>query len=197
VCDWQEILDRGDGAVDGAVRSIDLAALEADAETSCATHVWATTAALLYRRSLVEKTGEFREDLPVIQDARFLLEAAYHGARFAHSPHLGAHHGISQHSFSRRDPAQFGRDVLLNGRQIEARWRADGSLSASHREALKKIYYNAERKLFAAADLQFFDGVATLRCLGGELPLHPRIAEPLARAPGLQGARRFLRLVDR
>jgi hypothetical protein len=51
----------------------------------------------------------------VIQDARILFEVAYYGARFAHSPHLGAHHPISQHSLSRRDPAQFGRDVLLNG----------------------------------------------------------------------------------
>ena len=90
VCDWQEFFDGGDGAVDGAVRSIDLAALEADAEIACATHVWATTAALMYRRSLVEKIGGFREDLPVIQDARFLFDAAYHGARFAHSPHVGA-----------------------------------------------------------------------------------------------------------
>ena len=62
VCDWQELLDRGDGTVDGAVRSVDLAALEADAETGCATHVWATTATLLYRRSLVEKIGGFREN---------------------------------------------------------------------------------------------------------------------------------------
>ena len=150
----------GDGTVDGAVRSVDLAALEADAEIGCATHVWATTAALLYRRSLVEKIGGFREDLPVIQDARFLFDAAYHGARFAHSPHLGARHRLSPQSLSRRDPARFWRDVLLNGKQIEALWRARGSLSARHREALKGIYNNAARGLFAAADSQFFEAVA-------------------------------------
>ena len=112
VCDWQEFSDCGDGVVDGAVRSVDLAALEADAEIGCATHVWATTAALMYRRSLVEKIGGFREDLPVIQDARFLFDAAYHGARFAHSPHLGARHRLSPQSLSRRDPARFWRDCF-------------------------------------------------------------------------------------
>jgi glycosyltransferase involved in cell wall biosynthesis len=197
VCDWEELPDRGDGAVAGAVRSVDLAALETHAEASCATHVWATTAALLYRRSLVEKIGGFREDLPVIQDARFLFDAAYHGARFAHSPHLGARHRLLPYSLSRRDPAQFGRDVLLNGRQIEALWSARGSLSASYREALKEIYYNAARRLFVAGDTQFFEAVAALRRLGGDLPLHPRIAEPLVRALGIQAARRLLGLVGR
>jgi glycosyltransferase involved in cell wall biosynthesis len=197
VCDWQELLDRGDGTVEGAVRSVDLAALEADAETGCATHVWATTAALLYRRSLVEKIGGFREDLPVIQDARFLFDAAYHGARFAYSPHLGARYRASPQSLSRRDPTRFWRDVLLNGKQIEALWRGRGSLSARQREALRGIYNSAGRGLFAAADSQYFEAVASLRRLGGELPLHPRIAEPLTRALGLDGARRLLGLLGR
>ena len=197
VCDWQEFFDRGDGTVDGAVRSVDLAALEADAETGCATHVWATTAALLYRRSLVEKIGGFREDLPVIQDARFLFDAAYHGARFAHSPHLGARYRLSPQSLSRRDPARFWRDVFSNGKQIEALWRDRGPLSARQQEALKGIYNTAARGLFAAAAPQFFEAVAALRGLGGELPLHPRIAGPLARALGLDNTRRLLGLLGR
>ena len=197
VCDWQEFLEEEESAVNRAVRSIDLAALEADAETACATHVWATTAALLYRRSLVEKIGGFREDLPVIQDARFLFDAAYHGARFAYSPHLGARYRLSPQSLSRRDPAQFWREVLLNGRQIEALWRARGPLSARQREASKRIYDDAARGLFAAADPEFFEAVASLRCLGGELPRHPRVAEPLARILGLNNTRRLLRLLGR
>jgi glycosyltransferase involved in cell wall biosynthesis len=197
VCDWQEFLDRGDGTVEGAVRSVDLAALEADAEIGCATHVWATTAALMYRRSLVAKIGGFREDLPVIQDARFLFDAAYHGARFAHSAHMGARHRRSRQSLSRRDPARFWRDVLLNGTQIEALWRGRSALSARQREALRGIYNSAGRGLFAATDSQYFEAVASLRRLGGELPLHPRIAEPLARALGLGSTRRLLGFLGR
>ena len=87
--------------------------------------------------------------------------------------------------------------MLLNGKQIEALWHARGSLSARRREALKAIYNNAARELFASADPQFFEAVAALRGIGGELPLHPRVAEPLARAVGLRSARQILRLVGR
>jgi glycosyltransferase involved in cell wall biosynthesis len=194
VCDWLELLG---GKVDGPIKSVDMVSLAADAEIGCATHVWATTAALMYRRSLVEKIGGFREDLPVIQDARFLFDAAYHGAHFAHSPHVGAHHRISPQSLSRRDPARFWRDCLLNGTQIEALWRAKSPLSPRRREALKGIYNNATRGLFAAGDPQYFEAVTALRRLGGELPLHPRIAGPLARILGLGNARRLLGLLGR
>lgn len=196
VCNWQEVVDRG-STEDGPAKSVDMAALAADAEIACAMHVWATTAALMYRRSLVEKIGGFREDLPVIQDARFLFDAAYHGARFAHSAHLGARYRVLPQSLSRSDPERFWRDVLLNGKQIEALWRARGSLSARHREALKGIFNHAARGLFAAADPQFFEAAGSLRSLGGELPLHPRIAAPLARAVGLRQARGLLRMIGR
>ena len=197
VCDWQELLDPGGRTVDGAVKSIDFAALEADAETGCATHVWAPPVALLYKATLVKGIGGFREDLPLIEDARFLFDAAYHGARFVHSPHIGARYRISPQSLSRRDPARFWRYVFLNGKQVEAVWRASGSLPRGRREALKRIYDGAARGLFAAADPEYFEAVASLRHLGGELPRHARIAEPLARALGLERARRLLRVIGR
>ena len=107
----------------GPVRSVDVEALAADPEVACATRFWAPPAALMYRRSLVDKIGGFRPDLPVIQDARFLFDAASHGAGFARSPHVGAFYRVRPQSLSRRDPARFWRDVLLNGTQIEALWR--------------------------------------------------------------------------
>jgi Glycosyl transferase family 2 len=182
VCDRQELLDRGDGAVDGAVRSIDSAALEADAETSCATHVWATTAALLYRRSLVEKIGEFRQDLPVIRTLGFSLR----------SPIMERGlpiHRISQHSLSRRDLAQFGRDVLLNGRQIEARWRP----MARYRQATEKPWKKFITMLSASSSRQQIynflmrsphcaTSAASCRFTRGS-------PEPLASAPGVHNPR--------
>src|SRR3954447_12846171 len=123
VCDWQDLVENGPASVDGPVRSVDLEALAANPEIACATHFWATCAALMYRRSLVAKIGGFRLDLPVIQDARFLFDAAWHGARFARSAHLGARYRVRPDSASRCDPARFWRNVLLNGTQIEALWR--------------------------------------------------------------------------
>jgi glycosyltransferase involved in cell wall biosynthesis len=184
VCDWQEFLDPGDGSVDGTVRSVDLAALEADAEIGCATHVWVTTAALLYRRSLVEKIGGFREDLPVIQDARFLFDAAYHGARFAHSPHLGARHRLSPQSLSRRDPARFWRDCLLNGKQIEALWRVRGTLTLERMAALAEIYNGATHGLFRVSDPTFREALAALRASGLPVSGRNRLAELMSDVAG-------------
>ena len=173
------------------MRSVDLAALEADAETGCATHVWATTAALMYRRSLVEKIGGFREDLPVIQDARFLFDAAYHGARFAHSPHLGARHRLSPQSLSRRDPARFWRDCLLNGKQIEALWRTRGALTSERMTALADIYNGAAHGLFRAADPAFRGALAALRASRLPISRRNRLAELLSDVAGHRTALRI------
>jgi glycosyltransferase involved in cell wall biosynthesis len=197
VCDWQEFVDDAVGTTNGAVRRADLRALAEDPEVAGATHFWATTAALMYRRSLVEKIGGFREDLQVIQDARFLFDAAYHSARFAHSPHIGGLYRVGRHSLSRRDPSRFWRDVLLNGQQIEALWRARGPLSHVQLEALRAIFDHAARGLFAAGDPAYFEAVARQRRLGLPLTIHPRIAGPLARALGLGPVRQLFRLVGR
>jgi glycosyltransferase involved in cell wall biosynthesis len=118
ICEWQESAEINGARTDGRIRRVDYDAIEADAEIACATHVWATTAAIMYRRSLVEKIGGFRQDLPIIQDARFLFDAAYHGARFAYSPHVGAIYRVSEQGLARNRPDRFWRDVLTNGKQI-------------------------------------------------------------------------------
>src|SRR4029078_5482736 len=127
----------------GAHHSIDWPALEANAELATAVHVWATTAAILYRRSLVDKIGGLMRDLPIIQDARFLFDAAYHGARFAHSSHIGATYRVHLGSLSRANPADFSKDVLLNGQQIERLWRSRGCLDDTRRKAVLDIYNTA------------------------------------------------------
>jgi hypothetical protein len=66
ISDWEEMIDEGSTITTGSHRAIDWPALKANAEL-------ATTAALLYRRSIVECIDGLRPDLPV-QDARFLFE---------------------------------------------------------------------------------------------------------------------------
>ena len=78
ITDWRDVIDDGSGTLRmGADATVDWGALEANAELATAAHMWATTAAILYRRSVVERIGGFRSDLPVIQDARFLFDAAF------------------------------------------------------------------------------------------------------------------------
>jgi len=196
VCDWEEAIDNGDGElVGGDRRSIDWAALTRDPELATATTVWATTAALLYRRPLVERIGGFRADLPVIQDARFLFDASRNGARFVWAPHVGARYRVASGSLSRRDPSRFWLDVLRNGEQIEAMWRAGDALSATRLEALAGVYNNAARGLFAAGHSAYFDAVARQRELGQPLPRHSLVAAPLARIVGLRAARLLVSLL--
>ena len=191
-CDWEDVIDDGAGALTpGARHCADWAALEADAERAIAAHVWVTTAALLYDRALVSRIGGFRADLPVIQDARFMFDAAFHGGRFAHAAHVGARYRVVAGSLSRRDPAAFWADVLRNGAQIEALWRARG-LDAARRKVIAGIYDTASRGLLRAADPRFFEAAARQRGLREPLPLHSRIAHPLARAVGLRAAHALL-----
>jgi hypothetical protein len=195
ISDWEEMIDEGGMITAGHHRAIDWLALNANAELATAVHVWATTAALLYRRSIVERIGGFRPDLPIIQDARFLFDAAYQGARFAQSPHVGAQYRILAGSLSRRNPARFWEDVLLNGQQIEALWRAKGSLDDEHRNAVFGIYNNAGRGLFEAGHPRYFEAVERQRQLGLALPRHSQVAAPVARLVGLRAARSILSLV--
>jgi hypothetical protein len=196
ISDWEEMIDEGGTITAGRHRAIDWPALNANAELATAIHVWATTAAILYRRSLVHKIGGFRPDLPIIQDARFLFDAAYHGARFAQSPHVGAQYRILAGSLSRRNPARFWEDVLLNGQQIEALWRAKGPLDDEHRSAVLGIYNTAGRGLFVAGHPRYFEAVERQRQLGLALPRHSQVAAPLARLVGLRAAHSMLSLVQ-
>ncbi|MGD9614957.1 MAG: glycosyltransferase family 2 protein [Alphaproteobacteria bacterium] len=194
VCDWQDLVQNGPDPIDGPVRSVDIEALAGNPEVACATHVWASCAALMYRRSLVDRIGGFRLDLPVIQDARFLFDAACHGARFARSAHLGARYRVRPDSASRRDPARFWNNVLLNGTQIEALWRARGCLAADQRAALAEIYNGAAHGLFRARDRSFRDALDALRASGLPIDRRNRVAELAAAVSGQRAAVRLAEL---
>ena len=198
ICEYQEMIENASGVCAlGARRCVDWQRLKSDAEGAIAGHVWATTAALLYRRSLISRIGGFRPDLPVIQDARFLFDAAYHGARLVPSDHVGARYRISPQSLSRHDPARFWRDVLTNGCQIETLWRERNVLDENRLNTLRGSYDQAARGLLAGCDERFFEATAAGLALGLRPSLHSRIATPLAQLLGLRAARSLLSLARR
>lgn len=184
ISDWEEIDATGE-TIEGSRRSVDWTALQQDAELAIANGVWATTAAILYRRSIVEAIGGFRADLPVIQDARFLFDAAFLGARFAHAAHVGARYRIAPGSLSRRSPEQFATDILLNGQQIEALWRASGTFDDARQQAIAGVYNCAAAGLLYANSPLCTDAFASLHRLGAVLSRHNRIAAPLVRTLGV------------
>lgn len=198
ICDYEEFTTNEHATrLASPARGIDWPALRQDAQRAIASHVWITTSALLYRRDLVERIGGFRLDLPVIQDARFMFDAAFFGARFGHSPHVGARYRVTPQSLSRRDPARFWHDVLRNGQQIEALWRGQGALDSSRTATLRDLYDNAGRELLRCADRGFFRASAAGRALGIPQSRYARLATPLASLLGLRAARSLLSITDR
>lgn len=140
--DWQK-LERGpNGAyVLADIIRPELAAIARDIEAATATSAfWAPPAALLYRREIVERIGGWSAGLPVIQDARYLFEAARHKARFAYIPGVGAYYRVSSDSLSRRNHAQFIADCARNAAEIEAMWRGEGTPAASRVDALAGMW---------------------------------------------------------
>ena len=140
--DWQKLECRLDGAdVLADIIRPDLAAIERDAEVATATsEFWAPPAALLYRREIVDRIGGWPAGLPVIQDARYLFEAARRNARFAYVAGVGAYYRVSPNSLSRRNHSRFIGDCARNASEIEAIWREQGSLASSRVDALARIW---------------------------------------------------------
>lgn len=140
--DWQKIVEGRDGNFDHGEVIVPNAGLDAeDIETSCASGAfWCPPAALLYRRTIVDQIGQWRSEFPVIQDARFLFDAAAAGARFVHVSGIGAHYRVLANSLSRRSRERFLGDCLLNAHEIEASWRKSGALSKRRAEALKSMW---------------------------------------------------------
>ena len=187
------MIDHESAITEGPIRAFEAPFPRGEVELACAARLWAPLAALMYRRSLVEEIGGFRRDLPIIQDARFLFDAARHGARFARSLHIGACYRRRPQSLSRRDPAGFWRDVLLNGTQIEALWREHGGLTTAQRTALADIYNGAAHGLFRARDPGFRDALASLRESGLPIGWRNRIVELVT---DMSGQRTAVRLAE-
>jgi glycosyltransferase involved in cell wall biosynthesis len=144
--DWQPLLPEssGPGRYGAAVRRrLDVP------EIDLFTDFWAPPAAYLFRRSIVERVGGWDEGLPVIQDARFVLDCALRGGTFAYCPGVMAFYRVHPSgSLSRRDPVAFVRDLLRNAEQVEAWWRANGGLGQGRKEALLKVYARVSRASF-------------------------------------------------
>lgn len=127
---------------------------------------WWPPGALLYRRELAERLLPWRTDFPVIQDARFLLDAALTGGRFVHVTGVGLKYRVhGGASLSQRDPRAFTLDCFRNAAELDDRWRAEDGLDDERRRALIAVYSYVARALFPWDRAQFDDAVQRLRAL--------------------------------
>lgn len=179
-CDWQKLCeDVGGGFAPGEVVARSMEDVHARPEIALFTNFWAPPAALLYRRKVVDAIGGWNLTLPVIQDARFALDAAFVGARFVHVPGVGADYRVLRGSttLSTRDPARFVLDCFHNACQVEEIWRARGELDDEQINALKIVLGQTARFFYEKNRLQFKEIYLKLKNLDADyLPASKKLA---------------------
>lgn len=128
---------------------------------------WLPPAALTYRRGIVDRIGAWNERLPIIQDARFLQDAAFYGAEFVGVPEvLAEYRDHDAGSLSSSDSVAFDRDIWVNAREIEDRWQErDGTLSEEQKQALSAVYDHCARSFFGVDYVLYAQAVARIDAL--------------------------------
>jgi FkbM family methyltransferase len=184
--DWSEL------AADNASKKARVVArrIEGDPQIALFTDFWCPPAAYLFRRGIVERVGGWRRDLPVIQDARFVLDCALHGGQFVYCPGEAARYRVhATGSVSTRDPREFRRDCLRNALSVEQWWQAHGGVNRERKSALIKVYGGVARGSFDADRATFESACQALERLEPHYaPRRPRSLRLLARLGGYRRA---------
>ena len=143
--DYQKLLEQRDAApVLGEVVVAPAALLDEDAEAACAdSRFWVPPAAILYRREIVDRIGGWRTGLPVIQDARFLFDAAAQRGKFVRVAGVGALYRVRADSLSRQNRAKFIHDCFVNAEEIGSYWRDKKLLTPRRIETLRAMWRHA------------------------------------------------------
>jgi glycosyltransferase involved in cell wall biosynthesis len=104
------------------------------------TGFWCPTGTYLIRRSLIDRTAGWLPRFPVIQDARFMLDCALHGARFVYCDSLMAEYRThTEGSVSTRSRTAFLDDCLRNALEIRDLWTDRGELNPDRRKAVIQV----------------------------------------------------------
>lgn len=198
--DWQRLEEAEPGvfkAGEAVARRIE--DVDPDIAVALFTTFWSPPAALLYRKALVDRVGDWKQHLAPIEDARFLLDAALAGARFVHVAGVGARYRVFHGpSHSRRDPLAFVRAVLRNALEVEAIWRTRRPLDAGRTRALAGCYNYTARSLFRAESELFRQALEHLYALQpGLTPVWPKAAGALQRLLGHSASLRVLDILGR
>lgn len=197
-CDWQRLEENASGDFTaGEVVSRTMESVHPRPEIALFTHFWAPPAALLYRRSIVDAIGGWNVSLPIIQDARFALDAALAGARFQHVPRVGADYRMLRgSSLSSRDPLAFVMDCYTNACQIEDRCRLNRTLDDDWRKAIALSYHYTARALFLGKHPAFATNMERLYEIEPGFRLsYAKVANSAARCLGMPAAHSFMRML--
>lgn len=153
------------------------------------TDAWWPPGAVLYRRTVVDRIGGWRADLPIIQDARFLLDAALAGATFAYVDRVGLKYRVHGASLSRRDPRAFVEDCYRNATELHDRWLRAGTLDDARKRGLVRVFGYVARSMFAVDRARFDEVLERIATIDARyLPEAPRTLRMLSSVVGYRSA---------
>ena len=161
---------------------------------------WAPTAALTYRRTIIEKIGGWKEWLPMNTDTRFLQDAALVGGKFVYTSGVGARYRVHRGaSLSRGDPVAFVTAHFRNTCDLQTIFEGRGGISADERHALAKLYDIAARSFFSYGErLLFHECVEKIYNIEPAFRLSgPKVASLTSKMIGFQAARMLMPLLSR
>lgn len=185
--DWQKLVRGPDGKY---VLAEEVRRKIQSPEIDLFTDFWCPPAVYLFRRSIVEKVGGWKESLPIIQDARFSLDCALRGGKFVYCEGIMAYYRVHfSTSVSRKDPIGFIRDCLRNAIEIEEWWQGHGGINEERKKALLKVYGYIAKASFKKDRQTFEVAYRALNSLSpGYIPAGSRVLRLLSQLLGYRRA---------
>jgi glycosyltransferase involved in cell wall biosynthesis len=169
------------------------------AEIALITNFWAPQAALTYRRTIVEKIGDWKEWLSIHGDVRFLVDAALVGGTFAYVSGVGARYRVHRGArLSNSGLVTFYSSQFRNACDLQATFETRGGMSADVRHALAKLY-DVPARVFLVHDRDaFYDCVARLYSVEPGFRLtFPKLASLASKVFGFRAASTVLPMLSR
>ncbi len=166
--------------------------MKREPEIELFTDFWCPPAALLFRNDIVKKIGGFRETLPIIQDARFFLDAALVGGKFIYTSGIMAKYRITkQQSLSRKNPLGFVNDCYVNAAEVYGIWN-NTEISKERKEALLKVLFNCSRFFYEHDREKFNECFKLIRQIDtSAIPQSPKQIRYLSKVFGYRFAEFF------
>jgi glycosyltransferase involved in cell wall biosynthesis len=185
--DWQKLIPRQQG---GWTRGQRVSQELREPEFDLLADFWCPPAVYLFGRSVVERSGGWNEDLPLIEDVRFLIDCTLAGARFVRCPGCMAYYRAHlSGSLSTHNLVDFVRTALQNDRGIEELWRRNGGITEVRKAALVHAYSAVARKAFEYDRGIFEQAYAEVQKLSpGYVPHSPRYLRLASLAVGYRHA---------
>ncbi|AFM04283.1 glycosyl transferase [Bernardetia litoralis DSM 6794] len=141
--------------------------IKGDEEIALFTDFWCPPAAILYSKSIVDKIGTWNMELPIIQDARYFLDAAIQKGKFIYTKGIMAEYRVSEGTSlsQRHGEVKFVNDVFTNAKQIHELWKDDLGSRKDKAEAIISCYryciqvfgVNNEEHLFEEAISKIYE----------------------------------------